>query len=138
MFMDLNLYRVFLEIRRQGSVTGAARALGLTQPAASNALSRLRRQLGDPLFLRSRDGMVATKFADDIAPRVERAVEDLRAMGDQRGGELPPLASLRRQFTIAMSDLEETLFLPSLIRGLGREAWSRSRRSACPRAPIST
>ena len=68
--MDLNLYSVFIEIMRHGSVSKAADALNLTQPAASNALARLRTQMGDPLFVRTRGGMLPTHF--DISASARR------------------------------------------------------------------
>jgi DNA-binding transcriptional LysR family regulator len=120
--VDLNLYPVFLEIMRHRSVSRAAEALGLTQPAASNALTRLRQQLGDPLFVRSGNGMLPTRHARDIAPAIGRAVDALRETAEERARPAPPLAGIRRHFTLVMSDLEETLFLPELIDALSTEA----------------
>ncbi len=120
--MDLNLYPVFLAILRHGSVSRAGEALGLSQPATSNALTRLRRQLGDPLFVRTRDGMLPTRFAKDIAPEIERAVAALAQAASDRPLDPPPIRSVRRHFTLVMSDLEETLFLPALIAALAAEA----------------
>ena len=85
--MDLNLFAVFAAIMRYGSVSRAAQSLGLTQPATSNALTRLRSQLGDPLFVRSKNGMLATKFAAEMAPVIERALADLH--GVARDGAVP-------------------------------------------------
>jgi DNA-binding transcriptional LysR family regulator len=116
--MDLNLYPVFIEIMRHGSVSRAAEALGLTQPATSNALSRLRHQMDDPLFVRTRGGMLPTHYAREVLPSIERAVDALRALQDEPPGELPPLAGLTRHFRFIMSDLEETLFLPELIEDI--------------------
>lgn len=120
--MDLNLYPVFLAILRHGSVSRAAEALGLSQPATSNALTRLRRQLGDPLFLRTRAGMLPTRFAHEIAPEIERSVVALGAVVRDRSTELPAIGTIKRHFTIVMSDLEETLFLPELVGRLAVEA----------------
>ena len=66
--MDLNLFAVFAVIMRHSSVSQAAQSLGLTQPATSNALTRLCSQLGDPLFVRSQNGMLPTTFASEMAP----------------------------------------------------------------------
>jgi len=60
--LDLNLLRVFDAVLRDRSVTAAARHLGLTQPAVSNALARLRAQFDDALFVRTPSGMDATPF----------------------------------------------------------------------------
>ena len=120
--MDLNLYSVFIEIMRHGSVSKAAEALGLTQPAASNALGRLRMQMGDALFVRTRNGMLPTHFASKILPEIEKSVETLRALPLDDQVPLPDIGSISRHFTIVMSDLEETLFLPELIEAMGEKA----------------
>ncbi len=119
--MDLNLFAVFDAVMRHGSVTKAAQSLGLTQPATSNALSRLRGQLGDPLFVRSKNGMLPTRFARDMAPVVARALADLDAVGSA-GETSVDLAELRRHVVLMMSDLEEVLFLDDLVRSLARRA----------------
>ena len=64
--VDLNLLRVFDAVLRERGVTPAAVGLGLTQPAVSNALSRLRGVFGDPLFVRTASGMDATPFAREL------------------------------------------------------------------------
>ena len=120
--MDFNLYPVFLEIMRQGSVSKAADALGLTQSATSNALARLRAQMDDPLFVRTRKGMLPTHFAKQARPHVERAMEMLRGLSADTESDAIQLGDLRRRFTVVMSDLEETLFLPTLIEQLATEA----------------
>jgi DNA-binding transcriptional LysR family regulator len=116
--MDLNLYPVFLEIFKQGSVTRAAEQLCLTQAATSNALTRLRNQLGDPLFVRSSKGMLPTHFAISIRPGIERSMEMLQGLTKEEALELPDLGEIKRHFRIIMSDLEETLFLPDMIEQL--------------------
>ena len=63
--IDLNLLRVFDAVLHERGVTPAAARLGLTQPAVSNALARLRAVFNDPLFLRTPTGMDATPFARD-------------------------------------------------------------------------
>jgi len=120
--MDFNLYPVFLEIMRHGSVTKAADSLGLTQPATSNALARLRAQLGDPLFVRTRNGMQPTHFATDIRPRIEQSLDLLRQVSADAPEELPALDAIKRHFRVVMSDLEETLFLPDLVERLAATA----------------
>ena len=64
---DLNLLRIFEAINRDGSVSKAADHLGLSQPAVSNALNRLRRQFDDPLFVRTQRGMEPTPKAEQLA-----------------------------------------------------------------------
>jgi DNA-binding transcriptional LysR family regulator len=120
--MDYNLYPVFMEIMRHRSVSRAATALGLTQPAVSNALGRLRFQLDDPLFIRSKNGMIPTQLAVDVAPRVERAMGELKNITLHGPSELPALSEIKRTFVISMSDLEECLFLTELVRTLAEKA----------------
>ena len=120
--MDLNLYPVFLEIIKHGSVTRAAEQLGLTQAATSNALSRLRVQMGDPLFVRSSKGMLPTHFALSIQPRIERSMAMLQALSKEEDQDLSELGEINRHFRLIMSDLEETLFLPNLVEALAHKA----------------
>jgi DNA-binding transcriptional LysR family regulator len=65
--MDLNLMRTFLVLFREGNVSRTARCLGVSQPAISNALARLRQHFADPLFLRTGRGMRPTPKATNIA-----------------------------------------------------------------------
>ncbi len=120
--MDLNLFAVFAAIMRHGSVSQAASSLGLTQPATSNALTRLRGQLGDQLFVRSKNGMLPTKFATQMAPVIERALADLQTVAAESTAPGIDLADLKRNFTFVMSDLEEALFITHLIGGLAKAA----------------
>ncbi|MFD7631471.1 LysR family transcriptional regulator [Streptomyces sp. NPDC059851] len=75
---DLDLLSTFLEIYRSGSITAAADRRGLSQPAASGQLARLEEQLGEPLFIRSRRGVVPTERAYDLARRVGTHIDELR------------------------------------------------------------
>ncbi|PTN50288.1 LysR family transcriptional regulator, partial [Achromobacter xylosoxidans] len=65
--VDLNLLVVFNELRKHGRVSAVAESLGISQPGVSNALGRLRKLLGDELFLRTSRGMVPTPYAQDLA-----------------------------------------------------------------------
>ena len=97
---DLNLLIVFDAVARTRSVTGAAGELSLSQPAVSHALRRLRDLLGDPLFVRGRNGLIMT-------PRAEACVVDvdtiLAAVGRVIGGDTFEPASTKRIFRIAAS-----------------------------------
>jgi len=62
--IDLNLLVVFNELLRLRRVSAVAESLDVSQPAVSNALNRLRRLLGDELFLRTAKGMAPTPFAE--------------------------------------------------------------------------
>ncbi len=76
---DLNLLPVFLAVMEERSVTRAAQRLGITQPALSNALTRLRAMLMDPLFIRERYGMQPTQKAEELAPIIAAALASLDA-----------------------------------------------------------
>jgi DNA-binding transcriptional LysR family regulator len=76
--LDLNLLVVFDAIMRERSVTRAGQRLGLSQPAMSHALTRLRHMLKDELFVRSPNGMVPTPRADELATPVRTALDGLQ------------------------------------------------------------
>ena len=73
--LDLNLLRVFAQLLRDRHVSRAALALGLSQPAVSNALRRLRAELGDELFHRTASGMQPTPYALQVAPALTQALD---------------------------------------------------------------
>jgi DNA-binding transcriptional LysR family regulator len=118
--LDLNLLRLFAEVHRLGSVSRAAEALGLTQPAASQGLARLRHQLKDPLFVRAPGGVKPTARANELAGTVR---DTLQALGQAIDASVhfDPRSS-RRLFRLHMSDIGEARFLPHLMAMLTREA----------------
>ncbi len=75
---DLDLLATFLEIHRRGSLTAAAAALGISQPAVSGQLARLEEQFGDVLFIRSRNGAQPTGRAHELARRIGPHLDRLR------------------------------------------------------------
>lgn len=118
--IDLNLLVVFHQLLQQRRVSRAAELLGLTQPAVSNALARLRNVLGDELFVRASAGMVPTPYANQLAEPVAEALGILhRAMNQQRSFDA---ATSTRRFVIAMSDIGEIYFLPRLVQEIARVA----------------
>ncbi len=118
--VDLNLLRAFDAILRDRSVTIAAARVGLTQPAMSNALARLRTLFGDALFVRNPRGMHPTPYAQSIAEPVRRALGLIEATLTQAGDFVP--AESDRPFRVHMSDIGEMVFLPPLLERLQREA----------------
>jgi DNA-binding transcriptional LysR family regulator len=118
--LDLNLLRVFDAVLRARSVTDAAAQLALTQPAASNALARLRGAFGDPLFLRTPQGMEPTPFARELAEPVRQALALLESALAHGPGFDP--ASSSRSFRFYMSDLGQIEFLPPLLERVRRMA----------------
>lgn len=85
--LDLNLLRTFLTVRRSGSFTAAARALGLSQPTVTTQVRALERQLGHKLFDRQARGAVPLPFADDLAARVAAPLDALAAVGGHGGAD---------------------------------------------------
>lgn len=111
--IDVKLLKLFDEIHRTRSVSRAAEALGQSQPTVSIWLARLREQLRDPLFVRTRGGMQPPPRADQLIDRVRQALEILNALA---GGDPPfdPLTA-RRSFRICMTDASHITILPRLL-----------------------
>lgn len=117
---DLNLIKVFLSIYEGGSVSEAGRRLHLTQPSISYALARLRKQMNDPLFTRTREGMVPTLAADQLYPIFFKAINEIEdALAFTK--KFDPTKS-NRTFKLALSDLGTVYFLPKIMRALKKEA----------------
>ncbi|MCQ4159880.1 LysR family transcriptional regulator [Roseomonas sp. GC11] len=118
--IDLNLLRVFMAIWDLRSLTAAGDRLGLTQPAVSHALRRLRETFHDPLFVRAGHAMVPTEAAarlreplDQAFALLHRAVQEHRSFDPARSDRI---------FRIAMTDASEYFLLPKLLPALKREA----------------
>lgn len=118
--LDLNLLRVLHRLMQERHVSRTAQALGLSQPAVSNALRKLRAQLGDELLVRSSAGMQPTPLALRLAGPLDEAL----ALLDGALRTHAPFEPARsaRQFSIAMSDVGELYFLPVLMRALAQDA----------------
>jgi len=118
--LDLNLLVVFNQLLMDRSVSIAAERLGLTQPAISNALKRLRHALNDELFLRTSRGMEPTPYALYLAESVIYALNALQSALTHRDS-FDPLTS-NRTFNLAMTDIGEIYFMPPLMEVLVRRA----------------
>ncbi|CAA0079405.1 PCP degradation transcriptional activation protein [Zhongshania aliphaticivorans] len=118
--MDLNLFKVFDAVYRANSLTEAAKALHITQPAVSNALARLREHFDDPLFVRRGRSIAPTPLADSIAAEISNSLTTLQE-SLHRGQEFDPTTSKRR-FVISMGDPMEFVALPSLLAQLQKSA----------------
>lgn len=117
---DLNLLRVLLAVHETGNVSAAAMRLGVSQPAASAALGRLRRALGDPLFVRHGLRMRATPLAQGILGKTREVLDvidhDILA---------PPTfdpATGAGQLAICLSEIGEVVLLPAIYRMLRARA----------------
>ena len=118
--LDLNLLRVLCAVYSSGSVTAAGRQLSLSQPAASNALARLRRSFDDALFVPSPSGLHPTRLAQRIAPVALAHLRTLEAALTS-GDSFDP-ASGHAHWRLSLSDLGELLFLPPLAQALRQES----------------
>ncbi len=118
--IDLNLLVVFEALVAERSVTRAAGRVGLSQPAVSNALGRLRALLGDPLLVRTGRGMEPTARALELSGPIQQALEGIRRA-------LAPSASFEPErspytFRVRSADNLELSLLPRLLERLGRVA----------------
>lgn len=102
------------------SVSKAALKVGITQPAMSNGLKRLREQLGDPLFIRTRHGMEPTEKALQLLEPVHSALNELRVALSPAEPFTPLLSN--RTFTIAGTDYMEQLILPKVLNKMEEKA----------------
>ena len=123
---DLNLLRIFEALMKDGSVSVAADRLGLSQPAVSNALNRFRDALGDPLFVRTRNGMEPTALALNLRDPLQHSLATIRAALRQTLAFEP--AGSDRTFTLIMVDVGEITFLPHIMTTISTAAPSISLR----------
>ena len=113
---DLNLLKVFQALYQEGSVTRAAHQLGVTQPAASSSLKRLREAVGDPLFVRVGHRLEPTLFATKLRDDISRAIGIVENMLDHADSFDP--SKLEMTFHVSGSDFFTDLILPRLLEDL--------------------
>ena len=125
--VDLNLLVVFDTLLRLQSVTRAAEALGMSQPAMSLALNRLRSTFDDPLFVRGSRGVWPTPRAEQLAVPLQHVLDQIK--NDVLRQPSFDAATTQRTFTFNMADVGEMVFLPRLLAHF---------RTAAPGANIRT
>lgn len=118
--LDLNLLQVFDALMEEGNLTRGGYRLGLSQPAMSHALDKLRKLTGDPLFVRVPTGMEPTELANTIAPAVRDGLQLLTGALTAHGTFDP--ATCRKTFHVLLSDIGEVVYLPRLISRVAQEA----------------
>jgi DNA-binding transcriptional LysR family regulator len=118
--LDLNLLAAFDALMDERNVTRAAARVGVSQPAMSAALSRLRKVFGDQLFLRSADGLVPTPRARDLAEPVSNVLRQIESHLVNKPEFVPGTATLT--FTLGLSDYPAFVLLPVLIQALEQQA----------------
>lgn len=117
--LDGHALALLVAVLEEGSITGAAARLGVTQSAVSHGLEKLRAIVGDPLFLRSGRGVVPTARAEALLPAARSLLEGLR--GFVTAGGFDP-ARAAGTVTVAANDLQRELLMPALLDTLRREA----------------
>lgn len=125
--LDLNLLLVFDALASERHVTRAAAKVGLSQPALSNALARLRTLFHDPLFERVGGQMQPTPRASQLLVPLGEVMAKLREALEPQAAFRPEASE--REFLIATNDYVDSLILPRLVQRLQREAPSIALRT---------
>jgi len=124
---DLNLLPIAVALYDELNVSRAARQLGMSQPAVSKALRRLREAFDDPLFVRGPNGIVPTPRAHAIVGEARAHLHVLQE-GLLKGEDFDPAKSTR-PIVLGLSDIAEMAFLSSILQHL---------RTHAPKCPVST
>ena len=117
--LDLNLLVAFEALWVERSVTAAGRRIGLSQPATSGALARLREMLGDRLFIRGKKGLEPTDRCSELAGPLTKALVDLRNV--LAGSSFDP-ATTTRLFRVGVVDAAIAVFAPRIANRALEEA----------------
>ncbi len=114
--LDLNLLKIFDAVYVCGSVSGASRKLGISQPSVSRGLNKLRIHFEDPLFERSGNGVMPTIKAEEILESIRGALSLINSTNVSQ--EVFDPAAHTRQFRLIMPDPAEYKIMPNLINRL--------------------
>ena len=117
---DLNLFVIMNSIYTEGSLTKAAEVVGITQPAVSNALSRLREKFDDELFVRTGGGMVPTQKTENIIKDIQNALM-LMQKSVNEPDEFDPATS-QKTFRLSLGDINEGRILAILMGKIEKQA----------------
>ncbi|MBV1916058.1 MAG: LysR family transcriptional regulator [Pseudomonadales bacterium] len=111
---DLNLLLYLDILLQERNVTRAAQQLGITQPALSNGLKRLREMFNDPLLIRSSEGMTPTERAIELQPQVREVLSQISTILQPEQQFIP--ADSHRVFRVMASDYAEATLFPLLVK----------------------
>src|ERR1700683_3638697 len=117
--VDLNLLPALDALLRRRHVTRAAEEVGLSQPAMSHMLGRLRHVLGDELLVRGPSGLALTSRAEELMPRVATALSAVRTIYRPAAFEV---SKIKRVLHVVGCDLHSILFGPGLLARIRDEA----------------
>ncbi|MDW5441129.1 LysR family transcriptional regulator [Polaromonas sp. SM01] len=133
--IDMNLLVVFDAMTTHRNVTRAGEAIGLSQPAMSAAVARLRGWFDDPLFVKTGAEMKPTPRALELAGPVRRVIDTVKGEILQRSGFDP--ATTDRTFTLITPDIGEVNFVPKLLARMSREAPQAQLRTVAKSRPAA-
>lgn len=128
--IDLNLLRVLATVLKEGSATGAAHRLHVTQSAISNSLARLRRLFGDPLVTRSGSGLAPTPLAQGLMPLLTRALAQVDEVVKSHLSFDPKRTA--RRFTLACTDAHHFHDVPRIAESFSRKLPKAGLRIVSP------
>lgn len=117
--IDLNLLAAFDALASERNVTRAAARVGVSQPAMSAALSRLRTLFNDPLFLRSAKGLLPTPKARELSEPISAALKQIEAALLPKADFEPANAQIT--FTLGLSEYPAFILLPALVKALAKQ-----------------
>ena len=117
---DLNLFVILNAIYTEGSLTKAANVVGITQPAVSNALSRLRDKFNDDLFVRTGSGMVPTQKTENMILDIQNALTLIQQSVNEPDTFNP--ATSKRNFKLSLGDISESRVLPFIMKEIYENA----------------
>ena len=133
--LSLQAMKIFMAVFDQRSVVAAARALNMSQSGLSTTLAKLRRDLGDPLFVSTAGGMQPTTRAKEVAGAMREAIQCIEQRILNKGSFDP--ATAEREFRIALSDTAEAMYMPRALNALTRIApHVRLRSVSMPQAQL--
>ena len=112
---DLNLFVILNAIYTEGSLTKAAEVVGITQPAVSNALSRLRERFNDDLFVRTGSGMVPTQKTENIIKDIQNALTLMQHSVNEMRGH----SNVQGDRTVGITHAPSHKFLAAIERRYG-------------------
>jgi DNA-binding transcriptional LysR family regulator len=115
---DWDLYRTFLAVVREGSLSGAARRLGLTQPTVARHVDELERAVGADLFLRSQRGLTPTDMGLELKPHAEALALDAATLWRTASGRP---GAVRGAVRISASEVVGVEHLPPILAALRRD-----------------
>ena len=133
--LDGHSLELFLAVLEEGSVTAAAARLELTQSAVSHGLKKLRQIAGDPLFVKSGRGIIATAHAKTLAPQARALIDEMRMFTS--GATFEP-ATADLSLTIAANDFQRDLLLPHFYRRVASQVKRFTLRIIPSQSPSPT